>query len=122
MGKSYVVAVPRGPQLRRFKLEPKRSWHINLTPADILFNVSEEFDRDRDKAIVSDDALSSQADEAAVSNGVSLEESSSPKDCGAFGGRSNEKIGSSASADPATRSRKASKRYSDVIKKISNTA
>lgn len=96
-----MTAVPRGPQVKRlvdrspmakaadwqlrgFKLEPKRSRHMNLGSADTLFNTSVEFVMDRDEAVISDDASSSQADEAAVSE-VSLRELFPPEGCGWLG-------------------------------------
>lgn len=120
MGKSYVMAVPQGPQVEGFvssysmaraanlqiaevRLELQAS-HVKWTSADTLVDTSEAFGGDGDEDGVSDEALSSQADEAAVFEDVSLRGGSI-----------------SALAALATKSRKASEIISHVSADIRNT-
>lgn len=134
-----MTAVSRGPQvkglvswysmlnaadwqLRGFKLEPKRSWHMNLTCADTLFDAREEFDRDKDGTIICDDVLlSNQAEEAAAFNEVSSREFSPTEDCGILAKTSSEEDSTSPLAVLASKSRQASKSIFDATIVISNT-
>ena len=99
-------------QLCRFKLEPNRSWHLNLTSADTLFDRSVEFDSDKDEASICNDALSSQADEAALFNEASSRGLSPPEDWTTFGRTGTEET--TASATLVIKSRKKGKSIFDV--------
>lgn len=92
-----MTAVPRGPQVNGFvnrcsifkaadrqlcgfKLVPKRSRHKYSISADTLFKARVEFDMDGDDGVMSDDPLSSQADENNPSNELSSGRLSLPED------------------------------------------
>lgn len=105
-------------QLCGLKLEPKRSWHMNWTSADTLIDASEVFNIDRDEAIECDDALSSQADDAAVLNEMSTRGLLPLEEWEMFGRRSSEE--DKTSAVTATKSRKGNKSILDITIQISN--
>lgn len=94
---------------------------MNLISANELFDTSEEFDINTDEAIIWVDALSSQADEAAMFNEVSSRGLYPPEDWEIFGRRSSEGDNTSASAALATKSRKVNDGIFDVTIEISNT-
>ena len=82
---------------------------MKLTPADTLFDASEEFDMDTGEAVISDWALSSQVDEAALSNEAPSSEFSPSEDCGILVRTLSAEHSTSASAPLMTRSRNTSK-------------
>ena len=73
----------------------------------------------RDEAVISDDAFSSQADEAAISNEVSSRDLSPAEGCGILAKVSSEGDITSALAALATKSSKAGKSIFKIIMKTS---
>ncbi len=74
---------------------------------------------DRDEAVISDDAFSSQTDEAAISNEVSSRDLSPTEGCGTLGKVSSEGDSTSALTALATKIRKPRKSIFEIIVKRS---
>lgn len=94
--------------------------HVKGTPADKIFVASEELDVCRDEDVISDDALSSQADEAAIFNDAFSKGLYSPRGCEMLGRRFSEGDIASALAALTTKSRRARKIISHISIETSN--